>query len=442
MSLIETLEARKAEIEQELDTLISTAEKEERAFSDEETTKQDELVAEHRTVSSKIESQKAADEVRKQMGQNLGTAGPSAKVVSEANPVYRKGDHSTSFFRDLFLASSSDPESQEARGRIARSQETRAGMTTVAAAGGTFAPPLWIVDEYVKLARTARVTADLMTHQDLPQGISSVNLPKVSTGATVAVVQTQNTAISQTDIATTSLSSGITTISGGQTVSIQLIRQGGTPIDDVVLSDLALAYASQLDLQVLAGTGANGQLKGLVSSGTVVTFTTTTPAFVSSTAAASFYNKLMSAISAVNTTRYLPADTIIMHPARWAWILEALDSQNRLQVSPSSPFFNAAGAQDEPVAQGAVGALGGLPVYIDPNIAQNLGAGTNQDQVYVLRRGDNWLWESPIEAASFDATFANQNSVFFRVLGFSAFIARYAGSVQYIDGTGLIVPTL
>ena len=234
MSLIETLEARKAEIEQELDTLITAAESESRAFSDEETTKQDELVAEHRSVVTKIESQKAADEVRKQMGIQLGSAGPTSKVVSEANPVYRKGDHSTSFFRDLFLASSSDPESQEARGRIARSQETRAGMTTVAAAGGTFAPPLWIVDEYVKLARTARVTADLMTHQDLPQGISSVNLPKVSTGATVAVVQTQNTAISQTDIATTSLSSGITTISGGQTVSIQLIRQGGTPIDDVV----------------------------------------------------------------------------------------------------------------------------------------------------------------------------------------------------------------
>lgn len=441
MSLIETLEARKAEIERELDTLISAAETEERGFSDEETTKQDELVSEHRSVVSKIESQKAADEVRKQMGISLGTAGPFAKVVSESNPVYRKGDHSTSFFRDLFLAGSSDPEAPEARTRIQRSQETRA-LSTVATAGGTLAPPLWITDEYVKLARAARVTADLMTHQDLPQGISSVNLPKISTGTTVAVVQTQNTAISQTDIATTSLSSSITTISGGQTVSIQLIRQGGTPIDDVVLSDLALAYASQLDVQVLTGTGANGQLKGLVSSGTVVTFTTTTPAFVSSTAAASFYNKLMSGISAVNTTRYLPADTIIMHPARWAWILEALDTQNRLQVSPSSPFFNAAGAQDEAIAQGAVGALGGLPVYIDPNIPQNLGVATNQDQVFVLRRGDNWLWESPIEAASFDATYANQNSVFFRVLGFSAFIARYAGSVQYIDGTGMVVPTL
>src|SRR5690348_15496117 len=163
MSLIETLEARKAEIEQELDTLITAAETESRAFSDEETTKQDELVAEHRSVVSKIESQKAADEVRKQMGVQLGSAGPTAKVVSEANPVYRKGDLSTSYFRDLFEAGTGDPE---ARNRIIKSQESRAGMTTVAAAGGTFAPPEWIVDEYVKLARTARVTADLMTHQE------------------------------------------------------------------------------------------------------------------------------------------------------------------------------------------------------------------------------------------------------------------------------------
>jgi len=442
MSLIETLEARKAEIEQELDTLISAAEKEERAFSDEETTKQDELVAEHRTVSSKIESQKAADEVRKQMGQNLGTAGPSAKVVSEANPVYRRGDLSTSFFRDLVFQKGSDAVvAEESRQRLIRSQETRA-LSTSATAGGTLAPPEWIIEEYVKLARPARVTADLMTHVDLKDGESSVNLPKISTGTTVAIVQTQNTAISQTDLVTTSLSSNITTISGGQTVSIQLMRQSGTPIDQVVLGDLALAYASQLGIQVISGSGANGQLKGLATSGTTVTFTTTTPAFVSTTAAASLYNKILSAVSAVNTTRYLPADSIVMHPARWAWIQESLDGNSRLQVNPSGPIFNNAAVVDSVVAQGAAGALAGLPVYLDPNILQNLGAATNQDQIYVIRRGDNWLWETPLEAASFDATYANQNSIFFRVLGFSAFIARYAGSVQVIDGTGMVVPTL
>lgn len=360
----------------------------------------------------------------------------TVRVVAEPNPVYRKDNSETSYFRDLFDVTRG---SSEARDRLAQSQQ-RAG-TTVTGAGGEFAPPAWLVEDFVALARAGRVTADLMNGAPLPEGVSSVNLPKVTGNTLPVVTQTQNTTITEEAFTTTSVSSGITEVSGKQTVSIALIKQSGIPIDQVILADLAQGYALQLDSQVIQGSAANGQLRGLITAGTTVTFTSAAPAVVSTTAANSFYNKILSAQAAMNGTRYLPAEAIVMHPRRWSWVLAALDSSNRPLVTPNGNAFNQVAVTGAPAAQGFAGELLGLPVYIDPNIPTNLGVATNQDVVFVLRTSDLWLWESSVETASFDATLAAQNSILFRVLGFSAFIPhRHAASVQVISGTGLVAP--
>lgn len=375
-------------------------------------------------------------------------AGPEARdrvvKVDEPNPVYRRDNSQVSYFKDLYAAQVSGMG--EARERLVRSQESRA-LTTVAGAGGQFAPPLWLTEDFVALARAGRVTADLMQHDTLPEGVSSINLPTVSTGTSQAVVVTQNTAISNTDIATSSVTSGITTIAGQQVVSLQLLQQSGIPFDRVILGDLARAYATQIDLQVISGSGASGQLRGLLNGSGVgaTTFTTASPALTSATAANSFYNKIAAAIASVHTNRFLAPTVIVMHPNRWAWVLEALDSTTRPIVTPLAyAQFNSAGsAVEAPHAEGQVGSLLGLPVFVDPNIPTNLGAGTNEDRVFVMRADDCWLYESAVQTASFDATYAAQNSILFRVLGYSAFIPdRYGKSVNVIAGTGLIAPTL
>ena len=369
-----------------------------------------------------------------------------AQVTHEPNPVYRRNGTDASFFRDMSTVQLNMPGLTEARARLTASQETRAGdMTTVAGAGGQFAPPLWLVDEFVALARPARVTADLMTGRTLPSGVSSVNLPKISGGATVAVQALQNTAVSDTAMTTTSVASGITTIAGKQIISMQLLQQSGIPFDEVILSDLALAYAGALDVQVIAGSGAAGQLRGLLNGAGVgsTTFTTVAPAVTSATAANSFYNKLIAALNAVFVGRYLPPSAILMHPQRWNWVLESLDSQVRPLIVPNGPMFNGVGTDNGPTAQGATGSLLGLPVYVDPNIPVNLGAGTNEDRVFVLRKEDVYLWESAVQSTSFDATYADQASILFRVLGFSALITdRFGPSVNVVQGTGLVSPVL
>lgn len=359
------------------------------------------------------------------------------QVGAEANPVYRKDDIEVSYFRDLFNSTRGD---DGARRRLIAAQETRA-QTTAAGAGGEFAPPLWLIDDFVALARPGRITADLIGAQPLPAGVSSINIPKISVGSTVGVTQTQNTAITESNITTTSISSGITEITGKQTVSLALLRQSGTPLDRIILSDLAEAYAVMLDQQVINGSAANGQLRGMITAGTTVTYTSSAPTVVSTTAANSFYMKVLSAQSTLAGTRYLPADAIIMHPRRWAWVLAALDSSNRPLVVPTGAGSNQAAASGALVAQGYAGEMLGTPVYVDPNIPTNRGAATNQDVVFVIRRGDLQLWESSVETASFDATYADQNSILYRVLGFAAFIPhRHQASVQVIDGTGLVAP--
>lgn len=389
---------------------------------------------------TKLEAEAEADAAIERLSAQshpVGSERSGVQVGAESNPVYRKGDTEVSYFRDLFKSSRGD---DKARGRLSASQETRAG-TSAAGSGGEFAPPLWLIDDFVGLARASRVTADLMRGETLPGGVASINLPKITAGSTVGVTQTQNTAITEGTITTTSVSSGIAEITGKQTLPIALLRQSGISLDSVILADLAAAYAVALDTQVISGSAANGQLRGLITAGTTVTYTTTQPAVVSATAVNSFYMKVLSAQAAMAGTRMAPADVIVMHPRRWSWILGALDTANRPLVVPNGPAFNQAAVTGAPAAEGRAGELLGLPVFVDPNIPTNIGAATNQDVVFVLKRDDLWLYESAIETASFDATYADQNSILYRVLGFSAFIPhRHAASIQVINGTGLTAP--
>ena len=374
---------------------------------------------------------------------------PRVTVGHEPNPVYRKNDVTASYFRDVVASmlgrADLGTSSNEARDRLIASQ-VRA-MTGAAGSGGEFAPPLWLIDEFVPLARAARVTADLVNKKELPSGVSSVNLPKVNTGTTVAAQTPVNTAASLTDLTTTSVSSGIVTIAGQAVLPLQLLAQSGINIDDVVLADLAADYAMKLDRQVLNGTGTGGTLRGLVSGAGVgaTTYTTATPKVVDGTTAAnSFYNKLISASMSILTSRYQPATACVMHPNRWGWMLEALDSSQRPLIVPSGPSFNGVGVAGDIIAQGQAGEiLGNLPIYLDPNIIVNDGAGINQDQVFIMRASDVYLWETPLVSASFDATYANVLDVLLRVHAFAAMIPdRFGPSVNVIKGTGLIVPVL
>jgi HK97 family phage major capsid protein len=453
---VQSLRERRSTLKAKIDASIRGAEQRGGRFDPAEAVLFDALVAEVRGIDTRIgelqvddaaESRAAA--TRLEMGEF--DVGGSTRAVggwkSNDAPVYGKGNAngaSPSFFMDMISARQGDYDAaQRLQRNNAEVQYEKRAMGNTSGAGGSggeFAPPAWLESEFVALARAARVTADRLNKQPLPTGVSSVNLPKVLTGTTTAVQSTQNTAVSQTDPTTGSLSSGITTIAGKAVVSMQLLQQSPIAFDKMILGDLAADYARTLDIETISGPGTAGHLLGLlnVSGITQVVYTQASPAV---TGAGGLYATVNKAISAVATTRFLPPTCIVMHPRRWSYIAAAFDTAGRPLVSPSGNAFNQIADASSVAAQGPVGEMAGLPVFSDPNLPINLGTGLNQDPILVLRAEDIWLWESDITLASFDAPYADSMGVLFRAHGYSAMIGnRYPASIAVVNGTGTVTP--
>lgn len=452
MSPLDTMRERRAAKKQELDELLAGPTTEKRDLNIEEDAKFETLVEEIRKTDDRIDELEQAEireartaAARVQTGQTGSQSSAPARVTDP--PVYDLRNLSgPSWFKDVYNAQHKNDRGALERLRrssAAEAEQRALGNTNATGgSGGEFAPPEWLVNEYVRLARPGRVAADLFTHAQLPAGISSVNIPKVSTGTSVTIQSTQNTALSQTDLTTTSINSGVVTIGGKQVVSQQLLEQSAIPFDQVILQDLALAYAASLDVQALTGAGTSGTLRGLGSAAGMVvqTYTNATPAVVGT---GQFYSQLVQAISTVQANRYLPPDTILMHPRRWAWVAAAVDTQNRPLVPLSGQAVNPLGdGGSDPVAQGASGTIAGLQVFVDPNLPANLGTGTNQDVAYVFRRGDIMLWESAPKAETFTEPYADSMGVLFRLYAYAAMVPdRYGSSIVQVTGSGMVTPT-
>jgi HK97 family phage major capsid protein len=158
-----------------------------------------------------------------------------------------------------------------------------------------------------------------------------------------------------------------------------------------------------------------------------------------------FMNKVADATQQIATQRMLPPTHIVMHPRRWAWIMNASDSTGRPLVEPqgAGPGMNALGSSAGPAAQGVAGTLAGLTVIVDANIPTNLGAGTNQDTVIVTRAADNYLFENasvPVLRV-YEEVLSGNLAVRLQAYGYYAFSSeRLPKANADISGTGLTPP--
>jgi len=342
---LQIMTERRTASKAELDRVLAVPTAQNRDLTAEEDLKFTAILAEVRAQDERIAElahegarEASAAAVRRDFA--AGSSGVQSGYHVGGGETYHRGATSPSFFRDVWTAQRGDADASDRLRRNAREvgMESRALGNTGATggSGGEFAPPAWIIDQYVKLARPGRVTADLFHREDLPAGVSSVNIPKIATGTTVAPQTTQNTAVAQTDITSTSLSSGVTSLAGKQVVSQQLLDQGGIRVDEVILEDLSADLARQLGTQALTGSGTGGQLKGFLTatSSNVVTWTQATPT------ASGFYAQLAKLQGQINATRYKAPDACVMHPRRWAWFASFTDSTGRPLVVPTSGSFN------------------------------------------------------------------------------------------------------
>ncbi len=441
MSLSTIQRERRAGIKAQLDALIAGAEaRADKNFSPTETASFDRLLGDLRATDAAIADTVASEDVEARADAARVAAGEGGTTWSVGESTTYRPDGS-SFFADLIHARRGDRNAADrlARNNSERGLESRALGNTNATggSGGVFSPPAWLVDEFVKLARPARVTADLFHREPLPMGVASINIPRISGGTAVAVQTTQNTTVAATDITTAALSSNVTTIAGKQVVSRQMLDQSGIPFDRVILQDLAADYARQVGAQAILGTGVTGQLRGYLTptSPNVVTWTQASPT------AGLFFSQLAKLQGQIAASRFAPADTVVMHPRRWAWLASYMDSTGRPLVAPVAGSFNSMSQAGDNRAQGQVGSLLGMDCYVDPGIPTNQGVGTNQDVVLMFVRDDVWLWESELRAEAFEAPYAESLGLLFRCFGYLAMIPeRYPASLGSIVGTGLVAP--
>lgn len=411
----------------DLTAKVKAADEELRAF-DERITELSEEVERDHTVTE------GAAAVRRAMSR--------VEVLSESR-MYEKGN-GRSYMRDLVKHSMNMDDSGEARERLLRhASEVQSGkeyrdLNRTDGTGGFFVPPLWLMSQFVDLARAGRATANLVNNQPLPAGTDSINIPTVATGTATAIQATDNGAVTETDLTDSTVAAGVKTIAGQQDVAIQLIDQSPVNFDEVIFRDLVADYATKVDLQVINGSNAAGQVKGiLTATGTnAITYTDT------SATVGELYSKLADAVQQVHTGRFMSPSVIVMHPRRWAWILAALDTTNRPLVVPSGPGQNQIGTFSAVATQQVVGNLQGLPVVTDPSIPTNLGAGTNEDVILVMKADDLLLYESSVRSRVLPDVGSGNLTVRLQVYGYLAFTAeRYPKSISKITGTGLQAPT-
>lgn len=309
----------------------------------------------------------------------------------------------------------------------------RAATGTSAFAG--FVVPQYLVDMNVGQATARRPFADICTHHDLPATGMTAYLSKITTATSVAIQAAEGTAVSETNIDDTLVSISVQTAAGSQTLTRQAIERGiGT--EEVTIADLMKRHATLLDSTLL-----NQATNGLTNVATSVAYTDASPT------GAELYPKILGAISGAEGIFLNDAevDFVVMHPRRWRWLSSQMSSTWPLVSSGRVPGDAAAVTQGVGYDRGIRGYLpDGTAVVTDANIATNLGAGTNEDEVYAVASAELHLWEDPSAPMLIRAEQPSAKSLGIDLVLYSYFayyFNRYTGGHGKNAGTGLVTPT-
>jgi len=412
----------------------------------------------HKSAVEKLERAKRIETARNELPvqpvEASAPVAPAARAAVSAGTepfVYRDANEggSTSFFGDIYNARKGDSAAGERLERHQRQMaEQRTNLNSTDGTGGDFVIPVYLLNQWLKLARAGRPFANAVNKQQLPLSTDSINMPRITGGASVAV-QTDGNNVSSTDITTGNLAVPVVTAAGQQDFSRQLFDRtvaAGTGIDGIIADDLLRAYATQVDSQALIGSGASGQAKGILSVSGVngITYTSASPTL------AGLYGKIADGIQQIHTKRYLPPTAVIMHPRRWAWCLAQGDSANRPLIVPTAgnvQAFNAVGELGTIASENIVGSIQGLPVIVDSNVPTVMSGttltGGAQDAVIITRLEDQFLFEDAApKVRVFEETLSGSLQIRAQVYGYFAFTAeRYAASTSVITGTGVTTPS-
>lgn len=343
---------------------------------------------------------------------------------------------SNSFIRDAFAAQfQNDFAASERLSRHMNEERVERRDVTSANFAGLVVPQ-FLTDLAAPFARAGRPFLDAARKHALPDSGLTISISKVTTGSATAV-QTEGAAVQETNIDDTKLDVSVVTVAGQQNVSRQAIERG-TNIDTLVMADLVSAYHTNLDS--LNVTTSATSLTNTITQ--VVTYTDASPTV------AELYPKIVDCVQRIQTNFFAGPNFVLMHPRRLAFILAAVDGQNRPLAVPV-PNFNGqpafASGNGAPQYGNSGYTILGLPIITDANVITTNGVGTDEDVIIVGNTQEAHLWEQgsgePL-FLRFEQPKAAELDVTMIVYGYSAFTAnRYPNAFALVGGTGLVTPT-
>jgi Phage capsid family len=314
---------------------------------------------------------------------SAGVRGGLTYSVTENTYYGETSPHS--FFRDLWLSATENVDGfdplphptaggpAEARTRLQREGATRQRETrtlsVTAGAGGDFAlnftptaVPGYIASAFAAAVRSKAVVANVLHHEPLPAPGVKIETPRITTGTTAAVQTADNASASNTDLVEALVTSNMATVAGQQDISQQLLDHAQPAITDVVLAtDLGNALGVALDQQILYGSAASGQLRGLtqVAGITTVTKTNASPTGLTNLLA-------LGDLTAQTAAAYGQTPThLLAHPRRLAYIKTKV-----------------AGVFEWPIDN----------IVSTPTLHSTDGASTNQDEAFAIVANEIWLF--------------------------------------------------
>ncbi|GAA2108726.1 phage major capsid protein [Streptomyces synnematoformans] len=342
------------------------------------------------------------------------------------------------FQQDVLSAFLGDYEARDRLSRHMAEERTERGQQLRAVGTGAFAGlviPQYLTDMYAPLARTNRPFADACRMHTLPAQGMTVEISRVTTGTDVDNQSAENDAAAEQDMDDTQLSVPVRTAAGQQTASRQSVERGAG-VENVILDDLFRAYGSRLDTTML-----NVATVGLSAAATAVTYTDADPT------TAELYPKVIEGLSGVEAALLDQAsgdNLAVMHSRRWYWMQNAMGTSYPLITQPGVVAQTLGANYAEAYGRGVRGILpNGTPVIVDNNIAVNLGAGTNEDEIYLVDRQECHLWEDPDAPVYIRAEQpkAANLGILLVVYGYYAFTFQRQPHARKISGTGLVTPT-
>jgi HK97 family phage major capsid protein len=435
MSYLEKLHEKREALVAKAEALVQTAEQETRDLTETEDVEIADALKEVRELDESIKVQEELS-LRSQEASTLREkAGIAPAVVkSEARTYSPHAD--TSFIRDAYASQfNNDYQASERLARHMQEEKVERRDVTSSNFAGLIVPQ-FLTELAAPFARAGRPFLDVARKHQLPNEGLVISLSKVTTG-TATAVQSEGSAVQETNMDDTKLDISVQTVAGQQNVSRQAIERG-TSIDSLVMADLVSAYHTNLD-SLFVTTSATSLTNTITQ---VITYTDASPTVPE------LYPKLADAIQRIQTNYFAGPNFILMHPRRLAFILAALDTQNRPLAVPV-PNFNGqpafASGNGAPMYGNSGYTILGLPVITDANVITNNGVGTNEDVIILGNSQEAHLWEQgsgePM-MLRFEQPKAAELDITMIVYGYSAFTAnRYPNAFALIGGTGLVTPT-